>query len=292
MRTEAESVLHRLAEATDLPTLPVVVEEGLRLLRDERTGLREVGDLISTDPVLGARVLRMANSAVFGLRTRVKTIQDGVRYMGTNQVRNLLLSSSVVDTFSKKGLNLKPYWEHAFGCAYVASTMGKLLRAGNPDDAYLGGLFHDLGRILLVVRYTAKYAEVLKAVREAGKPILQAEREVFGATHAEIGSFVAQKWGFPERAVMVVKHHHNPAACRGYEADAAIVQLADYLCWSRGLIDVAEDLQPVDIQDEACWAILTEKAGRGEALDPHGLLHEADTMVHTARLLVEAVYER
>lgn len=236
---EAGRIVALIEEAVNLHTLPVVALEAERLLRDQRTSAQDIAAAIARDLALAERVLRLANSAYYGFQHRIGNLTQAVVLLGFQTVRNIVLTVSVMDTFrpaSDDATDYPAFWAHSVGCALAASELAH--RAGLPgaDEAYVTGLLHDVGK-LLVAQHLPAVAHRLRAQLASASPhdTLAVERAALGLDHSDIGSKLAAAWGLPDSVASAIRDHHAPRSARAAPCLADIVQLADCLLHALGL---------------------------------------------------------
>ena len=230
----------RLKQIQDLPTLPLVVTTILNLLGDQSASLREAGDVVSTDPVLSARTLRMVNSPYFGLSRRLTSVSEAAVYLGRNGLRNLALSSGLVQVIRGKGRRMPElkFWEHAFAAAIYARVFASAVGGVDPEDAYLAGLVHDIGRLVLQCHFPEEDELVCAESERSGRPRVEVELDSWQASHADVADWLGDMWHFPESVRAAVRHHHGALDSLG-EAEIldAVVRLADESAWEQGFED-------------------------------------------------------
>jgi HD-like signal output (HDOD) protein len=211
-----ELVLKRIR---DIPSLPEVVNKIIQQLGKANTPASEIAKLISYDPGLTSRVLRMVNSAAYGIQRQVSSIQHGIMILGFNTVRGLVLSASIFKLFDRQsshaGLEQKAFWEHSLMTALAAKVVAGTYRLPETDDAFSAGMLHDIGKVVLDLYFAQDYKEVLdEAIRRNvplhGPQYLALEKEILGTTHTEIGGYLSAKWKLPVTLTEVIQHHHSP----------------------------------------------------------------------------------
>ncbi len=217
-----ELILKRIR---DIPSLPEVVNKTIPLLGEADVPASKIAQLISYDPGLTSKVLRMVNSAAYGFQRQISSIQHGIMILGFNTVRGLVLSASIFKMFEHqtstgaaigaRRLNHLDFWRHSLSTAMAARLIGHALKMPDTDDAFSAGMLHDIGKIVLDVYFTKDYVPVLDAARQLkqihhGPGFVALEERVLGTDHAKIGAFLAQKWKLPTSITEVVQYHHQP----------------------------------------------------------------------------------
>lgn len=229
LREKIRPVLNRLES---LPTLPMVVTKILNLVEDPKSTGQQVAEAVGMDQAMVAAVLKIVNSPFYGLNRRISSVNHAILLLGFRTIRNMALSATLLTTFGNASSNRKfdraLFWRHSIGCACTARLLGKRLRLVDPEEAFLAGLIHDMGRIVFDHYFATEFARVLERT-QAGEPLLPVEREVFGVDHATVGRLVAQKWNFPPGVAEAIGAHHEPSRAEKAGSLAAVVHVADEL---------------------------------------------------------------
>ncbi|NLW34176.1 MAG: HDOD domain-containing protein [Syntrophorhabdus aromaticivorans] len=214
-----------------LPVLPGILKRLLGLIENPRVSLNQISDFVSSDPALASRVLKMVNSPVYGFPGRISSVNQGVILLGLNVVKGLLLGVTVFDLMQKSMVGL---WEHSVGCAVVARIIAKRMGFREPEEISVGGLLHDLGKVILILRFPKEYGEAMELAEADGRTIGETEKDRFPANHASAGAWVARKWSFPKNLTDIMEYHHKPHLARVAPYQTAIVHLSDVLIRGRG----------------------------------------------------------
>ncbi|MDX2085490.1 MAG: HDOD domain-containing protein [Candidatus Melainabacteria bacterium] len=215
-RSHQELVLKRIR---DIPSLPEVVNSIVKQLGKPNTPASEIARLVSYDPGLTSRVLRMVNSAAYGIQRQVSSIQHGIMILGFNTVRGLVLSASIFKLLGNQnahaGMDHQSFWYHSLATAMAAKSVAHTFRLPETDDAFSAGMLHDIGKVVLDLYFKHDYRPVLETAELRGLDLhgpafLALERELMGTTHPEIGSYLTAKWKLPITLTEVIQHHHHP----------------------------------------------------------------------------------
>jgi putative nucleotidyltransferase with HDIG domain len=252
-----------------LPTIPPVLTGIIALIDDDRAGAKKLVDLIERDQALTARLLRLANSAFFGQARKVSTIPRAVLLLGFSTVRNLALGVKVWDTLgtgvSRK--ELEALWAHSVQVAALARMIARQQRQTNPDEAFTTGLLHDVGQLVLALRFKDLYWETArKATSTEHLPGL--EQSTLGVDHAEVGSWLLEAWNLPALMVEAVRRHHDPEARTGLAgAIGAASRLVHRTNFQTGAVadDAAGILDAVGLSKDQ-WEAAIAEIGRNAAL--------------------------
>lgn len=227
-----------VSEVNDLPALPHVTCQVIKMVDDASSTAQDINDAVTQDQSLTARVLRLANSAYYGFPRRISTVTEATVLLGFNTIKGIVMSASVSDLMAKEitGYALEPgeLWRHSQATAIASRYIGRQVKYAGADVAYIGGLLHDIGKVVLNMHLNEVYHEVVGLTNE-GMSFIDAERQVLGFTHAEVGSRVAEKWNLPKELVQAIAYHHAPQDAVGNEKLTSIVHIADAMCLMMGI---------------------------------------------------------
>jgi putative nucleotidyltransferase with HDIG domain len=244
LRTQIEKI-------DTLPTIPSVLRKLLVVIENPKISLTEVGNFISNDPVLTSRVLKMVNSPIYGFPGRISSVQQALILLGLNVVRGLLLGVSVFEVMQKSMVGL---WEHSLGCAVTAKIIAKKKNIPEPEEVSIEALLHDIGKVVLSLRFKEEYEKVIKDAEANDILIIDSEKEMFGITHAESGAWIARKWNFPFSLVEAIEYHHKPNLSKNVPMHTAIVHLSDILTRGVGFGFAGDHYVPA--VNGAAWDLL------------------------------------
>ncbi len=256
---QIEERLKRIAdEIVGLPTLPPMLAKMNQLMSDAQASAADVAKVISSDPALASKVLRVVNSAFYGLSNRVTTVTHAIVILGFNTIRNIVLGSTIFDSFKTDTNTLfdrTQFWKHSIACGAAARSLGKRLGQQHLEELFVAGLLHDIGKLIADRHLHDQFVQALTVARDRDCLLYQAEQEVFGVTHAEIGALVLGKWNLSKGMVEVVRCHHNPSvAAEGTRVATAIVHFADIL--ARALRVGSGGDRRIPIVSQAAWSLL------------------------------------
>lgn len=252
-----------ITEVTQLPVQPGAAMRLLWMLEDPRTSAADLGRLIESDPALSTQVIRLANTAFYGLSGKVSSAWRAVTVLGLATVR-AIATTAAFDLFSEKGRSVPDdFWPHSVTTAAAAAALAR--RVGiQPNDAFSAGLLHDLGSALVFRRAPRRYDAVLDLLaNDFTLARLDAERQEFGMTHADVGAAALSVMRFPVEMVEAIGAHHTPPAEVTSQlgrlliaADAVSIEI-DHVT-SEQNVPVAEALEALDIPGSAGAALLDE----------------------------------
>ncbi len=251
--TESAKVQRIKQKVKDIPSLPEVVTKVVKLVQDPNSSASQLGKVISHDPGLTAKVLKLVNSAYYGFPKQVSSIQHAIMILGFATIRGLVLSSSVVKIFTPKStglisLDYKKFWKHSLLSAIAAKVAGEYTGRQVEDDIFSAAIMHDIGKIILEQYDHENY---IKALRQAPDPldykrVLNSEKQNCEVTHGEIGSIVAKSWNLPQSITDVILHHHAPLISADYKNLTSMVYLGNILSHF-AIKEVALDISFIDM---------------------------------------------
>ena len=255
---DPERLWEKVTSIDGLPTLPAVVTRIMRLTVSETTSAADVAEVIAQDASLTAEVLRIVNSAYYTLRQPISTVERAIVVLGFNRIKSIALTTSVVDLWGRGtvhgAFDLAAFWEHSLGAAIACEVIARESDLTAPEDAFVAGLFHDLGKVVLDQYMGAVFAAVLDRLEPGGVLIHEAETEIMGFGHERIGEWLLTNWNIPDEIVAGAAHHHLPALAGDFQPVAHVVHLGDILCRALAVGSGGDDTIP-EIQ-EATWKYL------------------------------------
>jgi len=238
MRESGMTIEKLLESISDLPTLPASTLRVIKETDNSTSSAASVALILGQDQALGVKVLRLANSAYYGLSRKVSTLGEAVVILGMRTVRNLALVASSYPWMSKpiKGYELGPraLWCHSFGVSTGAQLIAKQAKLGAPEEAFTAGLMCDIGKVAMSVQIDSALPMIVNAAQQFCLPFDLAERELFGFDHAEVGEHMAIQWNFPKVISDAIRYHHAPRKCEGPNHLVDCVHIGDYLTSSMG----------------------------------------------------------
>lgn len=202
-----------LSAVNSMPPMPNALSRLLGMLNDENCSAGQIAQVIESDSVLSGSVLRCVNSAYYGLPGRVSAVRQAVTLLGFSTVRNLALAFSMRRMISRNQPSPEryaAYSRHALGVAIMTQFLAHFTRARDPEAAFAAGLFHDIGRLLILSNAEEAVPEILRVWEEGDGDLERAERQVLEVTHAELSASILEGWRLPESVQVAVRYHHHP----------------------------------------------------------------------------------
>ena len=226
--------LHRIiSEIESLPPVPRIYAELCQVTEDpQTTSTEEVAKVISRDPAVAAKIMQIANSAFFGQRRQVETVSRAVVVLGLEMVKNLVLATSVFQTFETndvQALDQEQFWKHCLACGMSAALLERKVSGDRKrsEIAMLAGTIHDLGKLVFAQYMPERYAEVVGISRMRQLMLTEVEEDMLGTTHAAVGGYLAEWWNLPVHISEALHWHHEPSESGHDVPLASVVHLAD-----------------------------------------------------------------
>lgn len=224
-----------------IPTMPTIAAKVMQIVNDPHSSAEDVAKFISRDVALTSKVLRLANSAFYGIPRTISSVNSAIVILGFNTIRSLVLSASVLKVFpAKPGLvvfDRKAFWKHSFMVGIASRMVAQIYRRKKLVDmetAFSAGLLHDVGKIILEQFSNEDYLPVLKAAKEKSLPLVMVEKSMLGMSHADVSGMLVDKWQMPNELKLPIVNHHSPMSDEGSRDMACIVHYANHLCHLKG----------------------------------------------------------
>jgi putative nucleotidyltransferase with HDIG domain len=237
-----EDLLELISSFRDIPTIPEVLARIWQLVDDPRSSASDLEKVVSMEPPLAAKVLRLANSPYYGGRGRIKDVQTAITSLGFHTLRNLAICLSVASALGQRESSVsivdhRALWQHSVAVAVLARAVGAEVGDVEPDEVFSAGLLHDLGKFVISLGRPEAYAEVVRRSAAIDLSLEAAETSVLGFDHAAVGSGFAERWHFPPRLrELILRHHEEPSG--ELTREKHVLRLADSL---------SHELHPVQI---------------------------------------------
>ena len=244
-----------LVERTpELASPPTVYNKLITMLNDENSSAEHISAVINTDPALTTRLLKIVNSAFYGFPSQIATISRAITIIGTTELTNLVLATSVISSFKdipSSLININEFWHQSLSCAIASTYIAKHCGQRATERFFILGLLHNIGSLVLYQTLPELSKQVLMAARFDNEPVHQAEQRIIGFDHSEVGRALSQAWRLPPSIGEVIRFHHIPSEAESFPTEAAIVHLADIIV---GIARKGDD-STIDIDREA-WDLL------------------------------------
>jgi len=226
-----------------LPSFPQVATKLLEASKNEAISLEDVSKIIETDPGISVRVLEIVNSAFYGLTRKITTLSEAVVILGLDEIKKLALGMTIFENMFKKGgakeFDRLLFWRHSLAVAVLSMELAKQTGYADPEEAYIAGLLHDVGKIFMDIQGRKDYGEFIRDLSTSTDLVIEKERNVIGLGHDDIGAYFCSLWQLPEKLILAVKYHHQPFEHQELLVQEkqliSIVSMADFLCWTQGM---------------------------------------------------------
>ena len=218
----SQNIEEIIKDHKDLPTLPGVAMRILDAVGKSQISLKEIADILSTDPPLSAKVLKLINSPFYGLPIKITSVQRAINLLGLNTVKNLALSFSLLNEHKNGGsgdFDYTMFWKNSLVSAIAAKTIAQKTFPDFEEDAFFLGLLHNIGVLALWQCFPDKYRLVLDKIKDGHCTYHEAEDDIFGCNHMDVGRYLAKSWGLPETFISPIGHHHQPDKLKTKKSD-------------------------------------------------------------------------
>ena len=209
---DSKTMMKKLERIEDLPTLPTILFEVNTLLEDINTSAKKLSDTIEKDQSMVVKILKLVNSAFYGFRSTISDISNAIVLLGFNTIRNAVISVSIIKAFSGKndleGFDITEFWKHSIAVAVTSKRLAEKCRVEAPDNCFVAGLVHDIGKLVLSQYFQDLFTRVWITAQKENLTFYEAEKKEISVKHPMIGSILAKKWQFPDHLVDAVKCHH------------------------------------------------------------------------------------
>lgn len=227
MAKKPEDLVKGVVKLISLPEIYIRVTQ---VLEDDNHSARQLGDIISHDPALTARILRIVNSAYYSLATKIELVSRAVSVIGEDDLRNLVLATSAVDTFKRipnQLVDIDLFWRHSVHTGIVSRLLSKHCNILHGERLFVAGMLHDIGKLVLYFKEPELSQQVLLRAAETDGQLFNAEREIIGFTHGDVGAALIEAWKLSDTLKEVIAFHHTPLKAKNYRMETAIVHIAN-----------------------------------------------------------------
>jgi putative nucleotidyltransferase with HDIG domain len=271
----------------EIPTIPVVVAKAVGVINNPRSSAKDLTELIMNDQVLAAKILKVANSAYYGLPSKVNNLNRAITLVGFNEVKRMIMPILLLDTFkgfkNNKFFSSQMFWSHSLAVAAGSEILTETIKAPyDTGEARVAGLLHDIGRLIIVQYFPQEFDSIMSQV-EVGIKVRQAESSILGLDHCDVGAEVTESWNLPKSLVNVICYHHSQAACpENHRLLAEIVMVADYLSYQIDIKGLAFGNEPTLEEEIRLKYIKNEE-------DSEILLTRLETEVERSQMLLNMI---
>lgn len=246
-----------IKEDEEVSSLPIIFYQVMEAVNDPESSFEDIGTIIGNDVALTARLLKIVNSSFYGFSSKVETITHALNIVGTEQLCNMVLATSVMSRFKgipERFVTIESFWCHGVATGLAARRIANLKHEPSLERFYVAGMIHDVGNLIIYKKIPELAEEALIRCNEWGQSLCEAERSIMGFDHTEVGQVLMDKWKLPELLVEIVTYHHTPLQAPNFSKEAAIIHLADYIAQGSQLGSSGE-LKPPPLDPEI-WKFL------------------------------------
>ena len=289
-----KQVKDQIAAAGDLPTLPLIALQVSRLASNPLSGMSEIVRIIRNDPPLTAKILRVANSAFYGMPRRIESLNMALVVLGMRELNNLVTCITVMKTFppvnGSQLFDRRGFWEHSAGCGEIARVIATRLHLRLHGVEFTAGLLHDVGKIILEQYLHDEFMAAVSLASNEGLTSIEAERRTIGVDHCEIGAWLAEKWSLPPSIVEGIRYHHQPQLSPEFSSLTTVVRLSNL--FTKALLDGSKRafLNDELVRDPA-WDLLARQNPEILNLDVVRFAEELEENLERAREFIRLASE-
>jgi putative nucleotidyltransferase with HDIG domain len=222
-----------------LPPFPGVASRALKILEDPDAAVSQVIPIVQYDQAITANVLKLCNSAYYGLVRKVRSLREGLVLLGNAELRNIILAGTVVKFLQQenKGYDLSSgeLWKHAVASAVFSKIISGRVTGSEHPSLFTAALLHDIGKVVLNSFVDRYFEQIIALVNQGGCSFLEAESEMLGINHAEVGAKIAESWNFPEDIIRAIRLHHRPEEASDDDLLTPIIYTANIITLSMGI---------------------------------------------------------
>ncbi len=286
-----DKIIDLIGDLDSLPTLPHVAAQVMELTVSPKASIRDISKILQTDPALTSKVLKVANSAFYGLKQQVNSLELALVILGMAEISHLIVGVSVFSAFpdipGKKAFDRDQFWIHSAGCGQFARIIAQKLKEPTlSGELFVSGLLHDIGKILLDEKAHAAFTEVFHRAQEENRPIYDVEKEILGFTHQEVGLVLAKKWNLPISIQEAISCHHTPHEAQRSPLAVAIVRIADLFCKAKD-IGYGGDRKGFIFTEDPAWSLLLKIKPELEYLDIEKFTYELDDEIDRVKEFIK-----
>lgn len=232
-----------IGEIEELPTLHQVAVRILQIIDNPKSTVADINRVVTQDPALASKILKVVNSAYVGLTNKVSNLQQAIVLLGFNMIKGMALSVSVFDVFTETAegddLFRRDFWMHSIATAALCRQTAQKVGGADPEVAFVLGLIHDIGKLVLDIYAHEEWRQILTVVKSERVPFFQAEKKVLETDHADLGSWLAQNWKLSDDLVLGIRGHHRESMWKDRRIDC-VLQFANLLVRAVQEADVRE----------------------------------------------------
>ena len=289
-----QEVQRKVSSIENLATLPNIATEILEMIRKSNSNMREIARVIEKDVSVTTKILKVSNSPLWGFAGRIDNVNRALVILGLKQVTNIVVAVSLYSAFTKLKpnpyFNREKFWLHSAATGQISRTLSKKLKLNFHGEDFVAALIHDIGKFILDQFLSEQFKYTLEYAQNSGKKIVDAEKEVLGCDHAEIGAWLLQRWNFPEAISTAVLFHHHPEKAPQHRDLTSVIHISDMLCEMWG-IGFDEDTTKFYLKENPGWNILRNTHPHLYKMDVEKFTFQLKSDIDKARLFIQLIGE-
>ena len=252
MAFTADALINKSLELVSPPTTYMQLDT---LIHDDNGSADDISQVISADPALTTRLLKVVNSPYYGFPSQISTIARAITIVGTSELTQLVLATSVIHAF--KGIpadliKMEDFWQHSIACAVTASSIAKKCKMPAAEQFFIAGLMQNIGSLVIYQTVPELAKEAITSALFGSETLYEAERRLLGFDHTEVGEALAKKWRLPAALTETIRHHHTPSEAELFPVETADIHISDIMVTSAGIDGHAGDRYVAKIDPKAC----------------------------------------
>lgn len=220
-----------IARTGDLPAMPAIAVKVMEMVGNPSTSANDLQEVISHDQALTSKVLKIANSAMFGVSRDISTLSHAIMILGFSSIRSIVLATSTKSVYMKtggaSGFSTKLLWDHSLSTALISRAIGSKIQRVNNEEVFIAGLLHDIGKTVMNMNFSSQYESVITEVYNSKVGFLEVEEKLMGFDHTQVGALVLRKWNISQSLEEAVLYHHSPKEAKVNQELTAVVSLAN-----------------------------------------------------------------
>lgn len=258
----------------EIPTLPIVYQELFSKMNNPDVSVPQLSEIVSRDQALSAKILKLVNSAFYGYKNEINSVNRAMVILGFRTIRNAALAISVFEYVAggetNAFFNLENFWRHSLATASISKVVGRESGIKQQEETFVAGLLHDIGKLIMLKHFQDDFLEVCRFQQERKCTWRRAEEELLRVDHTRLARAILRSWNFPPNLVEAVSQHHSPDRGASYPRLVALVSLADRLSYELGMG------APASVKAEAVDPLVRTELGIGveEAMEWKDLMIE------------------
>ncbi|MDR4507590.1 MAG: HDOD domain-containing protein [Candidatus Brocadiaceae bacterium] len=264
-------------DVKELPTFPIILVKLLKLTSNESSSIKDLEKIVETDPAIAVKVLKIVNSAAFGPKQKINRLRDAIIYLGFSFIRKLAMEVTIFEQMIQYNqpshFNRLFFWRHCLSVACISKTLAEALGYPDPEEVYVAGLLHDIGKIILDTYGQTTYSDFLVNYKNSNGLLIDEEKRLVGVSHDDIGAYFCHLWSLPYMVTLAVKFHHcrfeHLSLSNNDALIVSIISLCDFITWTQGIGSFEAQRQPILTQE-------IDKIINIETIDFHSLLTKMD----------------